>query len=204
MSEWLTNWPWWAGSIGFAAIVLGYWKLMGSPLGASSSYARVMDAARDTETAAREVALADPKALEASLRAATEAEFGGEAVPGADAPSSGEPAGTARLLPWTAHLTFLVALIVGGFIATILRHGGHIATADLGPKFAGFFGHGIGAAAVLLGAGTLIGMGTRMGGGCSSGHGLSGCARFQPGSLVGTAAFFGTAVVVSLLLERFG
>lgn len=197
MSAYLTNWPWWVGAIAFASIVLGYWKLMGYPLGASASYARVMDAARDTETASREVALADPKALEAALMAATEAEFGKQ---------EGQAAtGTVQqgLLPWTAHLTFLVALAIGGFVATMLRTH-HPAAVDLGPKFAHFFGHGFGQAGVLLGAGIMIGMGTRMGGGCSSGHGLSGCARLQPGSLIGTAAFFGTAVVVSLLLERFG
>jgi uncharacterized protein len=199
MSAWLTNWPWWLGSVGFAAIVLGYWKLMGSPLGASASYARVMDTSRDLENAKREVALADPNALEASLRAATEAEFGQVS----DAAGSAPSATRAQLLPWSAHLTFLIALVAGGFIASLLRNG-HVARADLGPKFAHLFGQGLGAGAVLVGAGVLIGMGTRMGGGCSSGHGLSGCARFQPGSLVGTAAFFGTAVVVSLLLERFG
>ena len=197
MSAYLTNWPWWAGAIAFASIVLGYWKLMGAPLGASSSYARVMDAARDSETAAREVALADPKAFEAALRAATSEEFGKDAV------STGAMGAVrAQFLPWTAHLTFLVALAVGGLVATLLRGGGHWAAVDLGPKFAGYFGHGVGAGAVLVGAGALIGMGTRMGGGCSSGHGLSGCSRLQPGSLIGTAAFFGTAVVVSLLLER--
>lgn len=203
MSAYLTNWPWWVGAIAFATIVLGYWKLLGSPLGASASYARVMDAARDTESASRETALADPKALEASLLAATEAEFGPQAMLPIS-PSTADPPMAARLLPWSAHLTFLIALGAGGMVATLARNGGHFGVVDLGPKFDGFFGHGLGAGVLLLGAGTMIGMGTRMGGGCSSGHGLSGCARFQPGSLVGTAAFFGTAVVVSLLLERFG
>ena len=173
---------------------------MGYPLGASASYARVMDAARDTDNAAREVALADPKALEAAMLAATEAEFGKQDIQGTPQTSGGLERG---LLPWTAHLTFLAALAIGGLVATLLRTH-HAAAVDLGPKFAHFFGHGFGQAGVLLGAGVMIGMGTRMGGGCSSGHGLSGCARLQPGSLVGTAAFFGTAVVVSLLLERFG
>lgn len=200
MSAYLTNWPWWIGAVAFASIVLGYWKLMGYPLGASASYARVMDAARDTETAKREVALADPKALEAALMAATADEFGKEAAP---APGTQQGLVQKGLLPWTAHLTFLIALAIGGLVATLLRTQ-HVAPADLGPKFAHFFGSGFGAAGVLLGAGVMIGMGTRMGGGCSSGHGLSGCARLQPGSLIGTAAFFGTAVVVSLLLERFG
>ena len=54
---------------------------------------------------------------------------------------------------------------------------------------------------VLLLGGVLIGWGTRMSGGCTSGHGLCGVSRAQPGSLVATCAFFGTGIVVSLLLE---
>ena len=54
---------------------------------------------------------------------------------------------------------------------------------------------------LLVGAGVMVGFGTRMAGGCSSGHGLSGCSRLQPGSLLGTAAFFGAAVAVSFLLD---
>ncbi len=206
MSHWLTNWPFWLGSVAFAAIVLGYWKLLGHPMGASGSYARVADAASDREQAKRELALSDEAALEAALRAATEAEFGPDALP----PASGRggfggaaPASDgAALLPWSAHLVFLAMMVVGGFLATFLRGGGWKLTFDLGAAHARFFGHGVAAGLLLLVAGAFIGFGTRMAGGCSSGHGLSGCARLQPGSLVGTAAFFGAAVGISLLLER--
>lgn len=211
MKEWLTNWPFWLGSVAFAAVVLGYWKLIGHPLGASGSYARVADAASDREQAAREIALSDEAAMEAALRAATAAEFGAEAVPASMRGASGDASSASSsgtfssdgvgLLPWTAHLTFLVMMVVGGFVATILR-GGWAPVLDLGPTHTKFFGHGIAAGISLLVAGGFIGFGTRMAGGCSSGHGLSGCARLQPGSLIGTASFFGAAVGVSLLLER--
>jgi hypothetical protein len=202
MSAWLTHWPWWLGSVVFAVIVLAYWKLMGTPLGASGSYARIADAVSNREDAERELALSDPKALEEALRAATEAEFGAAAV-AEDPGSAGDPASPAvssGLMPWTAHLGFLVAMIAGGAVASLLR-GNYAVSFDLGPEHAKIFGSGLGAGFVLVGAGALIGFGTRMGGGCSSGHGLSGCSRLQPGSLIGTAAFFGAAVGVSLLLS---
>ena len=54
---------------------------------------------------------------------------------------------------------------------------------------------------VLAVGGVLVGVGTRMAGGCTSGHGLSGCSRLQPSSLIATASFFGTGIVVSFLLH---
>ncbi len=54
--------------------------------------------------------------------------------------------------------------------------------------------------AVLFVGGVLVGFGTRLAGGCSSGHGLSGCGRLYPTSLLATAVFFGTAVLVSFVL----
>lgn len=197
MSELLTNWPFWAGSIAFGVLVVGYWKLMGFPLGASGSYARVTDAVADPEEARRQSAMADPDALEAALRAATEEQFG-ESKANASAASDSAIAGQ---LPWTAHLMFLAMMGVGGLVATLLRGNFHFAF-NLGPEHTALFGTGVSEALVLLGAGVLVGFGTRMAGGCSSGHGLSGCSRLQPGSLIGTAAFFGAAVVVSILLAK--
>jgi hypothetical protein len=55
---------------------------------------------------------------------------------------------------------------------------------------------------MLLAGGALVGFGTRMAGGCTSGHGMCGVSRFQKGSLLATAAFFGTGVVTSLLLGK--
>jgi uncharacterized protein len=54
---------------------------------------------------------------------------------------------------------------------------------------------------VLLVAGALIGYGAKTAGGCTSGNGLSGNAILSPASLVATATFFGTAIVVSFAIE---
>lgn len=55
--------------------------------------------------------------------------------------------------------------------------------------------------AVLVAAGVLIGYGAKTAGGCTSGNGLSGNAILSPASLVATGTFFGTAIVVSFLIE---
>src|SRR3954453_21823564 len=54
---------------------------------------------------------------------------------------------------------------------------------------------------VLLGAGVLIGLAPKTAGGCTSGNGLRGNAILSPASLVATATFFGTAIVVSFRIE---
>jgi uncharacterized protein len=55
---------------------------------------------------------------------------------------------------------------------------------------------------LLFVGGVLVGFGTRLAGGCSSGHGLSGCGRLRSVSMLATAVFFGTAVLVSFLLWK--
>ena len=54
---------------------------------------------------------------------------------------------------------------------------------------------------ILLGAGVLIGYGAKLAGGCTSGNGLSGTAMFSPAALAATATFFGTAIVVTFVIE---
>ena len=49
---------------------------------------------------------------------------------------------------------------------------------------------------LILVAGLLVGFGTRLSGGCTSGHGVCGIARLSVRSLVATAIFMTTAVVV--------
>ena len=48
-------------------------------------------------------------------------------------------------------------------------------------------------------AGVLVGVGTRLGGGCTSGHGVCGMARLSTRSIVATAVFMATAIVVVAL-----
>ncbi len=201
MADYFTSWPWYVGSVVFGVLVVGYWKLVGFPIGTSGSLGRVTDIVGDRDELKRQALLDDPVALEAALRAATMEEFG----PSADTGAAAGPVvtnGGRTPLPWTAHLVFLLGMAVGGLVATSLR-GNFKFTTDLGTSHTSLFGSPLNAALALLGAGILIGFGTRMGGGCSSGHGLSGCSRLQPGSLIGTAAFFGAAVGVSFLLEKF-
>ena len=73
----------------------------------------------------------------------------------------------------------------------------------MGDEFARLMGSGGRGLVGLFVGGLLVGFGTRLAGGCgTSGHGLAGCARLQRGSLAATACFFGTAVLVSLAMER--
>ncbi len=55
--------------------------------------------------------------------------------------------------------------------------------------------------AILLVSGVLIGLGTKMAGGCTSGNGLSGNAMLSPASLVATATFFATGIVVTFVTQ---
>jgi uncharacterized membrane protein YedE/YeeE len=52
-------------------------------------------------------------------------------------------------------------------------------------------------------AGMMMGYGARAAGGCTSGHGMCGMSLLSPASLVSTATFFTTAVVLANLLAYF-
>jgi uncharacterized protein len=54
---------------------------------------------------------------------------------------------------------------------------------------------------ILFVAGILIGFGAKLAGGCTSGNGLSGVSMTSPAALAATATFFGTAIVVSFVIE---
>ena len=54
---------------------------------------------------------------------------------------------------------------------------------------------------VLFGAGVLIGYGAKTAGGCTSGNGLCGSSLGSPASLVATATFMATAIVLSFVLR---
>lgn len=77
-----------------------------------------------------------------------------------------------------------------------------IAGLILGPLAAGVAGYPIAPPqmpaswGIIVGAGLLAGFGTRLGSGCTSGHGVCGIARLSARSLVATAVFTATAVVV--------
>jgi uncharacterized membrane protein YedE/YeeE len=52
---------------------------------------------------------------------------------------------------------------------------------------------------ILFVSGVLIGLGAKIAGGCTAGNGLSGNAMASPASMVATATFFATGIVVTLL-----
>src|SRR6478672_10675403 len=51
-------------------------------------------------------------------------------------------------------------------------------------------------------AGLLVGFGTRLGNGCTSGHGICGIARLSPRSIVATATFMATAMLVVAVMRH--
>lgn len=55
---------------------------------------------------------------------------------------------------------------------------------------------------LLILAGLLVGFGTRLGGGCTSGHGVCGIARLSRRSLVATAVFMVSAMIVVFLVRH--
>jgi uncharacterized membrane protein YedE/YeeE len=57
---------------------------------------------------------------------------------------------------------------------------------------------------VLVIAGGLIGFGARWAGGCTAGHGICGVGRLQSGSVLATATFVVTAILVSQIVTRLG
>lgn len=201
-------WPWWLGSVALALITVGFWYVLRRPLGVSGSWTAVLSwrEARELRNAERAMRR-DPSVVNDALMAATIAQFGSatayETMNGATpAAAASSPVAARRRtrIPWTAHLGFLLAMLVGGLFVAALR--GDLALhRDMGAAYARLFGSGLGAYLALLAGGIAVGFGTQMGGGCTSGHGLSGCARLVPASLVATAAFFATAVAASFVLE---
>lgn len=205
----MDHWPWWASAIALATIGFAYYRFTGIRMGVSGLMARVTIWRAERQKDRTEAAWkADPSALEAALLAATQklAEQKQKALArSTDASDAAQPAApaappTTMRLPVTAGLTFMIMLVVGGLLGSLVRTHTWQVKHSLGSTWESFFGNGAAAWGVLLAGGLLVGIGTRMAGGCTSGHGLSGCSRLQPGSLLATAAFFGTGIAVSFLL----
>ena len=95
---------------------------------------------------------------------------------------------------------FAIGILLGGLLFGVVAGG---------PDFHGYGWltdtfHGsarVLVAVLLLVAGVLVGFGAKTAGGCTSGNGLSGTAMWSLSSVVATATFFGTAIVVSFLIK---
>ena len=83
---------------------------------------------------------------------------------------------------------FLAGLI--GIGSLMLSHRGAGTSMHFGP-------------AILLAAGLLVGFGTRLGNGCTSGHGVCGLSRLSPRSVVATAVFVATAMLVVFVVRHW-
>ena len=201
---------WWAGALALSSVVMGFWIAVGRPLGVSGSWARVIMWREDKSIEAAEAPFrANPEILQDALMQATIAHFGEDAVYGEMAENKGiskeqlVPSGTVELkskASWTMHATFLGSLMIGGLAMSLLS-GQYQPTFNLGELHTQLFGSGMGYLMTLFFGGAMVGFGTQLAGGCTSGHGLSGCSRLVPASLIATAAFFGTAVAVSLIVH---
>ena len=195
-------WPWWLGALALGSLTIAFWSVLRMPLGVSNSWDKVCfwRRERERERLKAGVANAGPQRVHDALLAATLAEFGPDAleqtVPASGAGEKRPPNQTA---PVASHLIFLLMIGAGGIISALLN-GGISMSFDLGPEHRAYFGDGGMLWLVLFAGGAAIGFGARLGGGCNTGHGLSGLACLQPGSIVTTTSFFGTAILVSMLL----
>jgi hypothetical protein len=206
----MTYWPFWVSALALATVATAHFLVLGRMLAVSGRFSAIVDRFRfGKQPEAPQLSEAE---LIAALQAATLDAFGdgsldapAEAAPPAPAaPTDHKPKviPKAPASPWV-HALFLASLFVGGLIAA-LGSGTHRITSGLrSAELAALGGSGVGQLALLLAGGAFVGFGTRMAGGCTSGHGLCGVSRFQLGSLVTTAAFFGTGVAVSFLLGAF-
>ena len=90
----------------------------------------------------------------------------------------------------TWEFTFVLAIIFGSFLATIL--GGEFSLRGLPQLWIDHYGvnSGLGYAAVSLCGGLLVAFGARLAGGCTSGHGLSGTLQLSVSSWISVICFF--------------
>jgi uncharacterized membrane protein YedE/YeeE len=197
-------WPWWLSGLALAGLTIGFRLLTGRSLGVSGSWQKVVFWKEEKTRAQQAAQLAENSAgVSSALLAATLAEFGESQLDTNLEEESPKPSAigqTPARIPWTAHLTFLLCMILGGFLWAYIT-GSFQLQFELSPLHTQLSGEGWHIGAVLFIGGFLVGVGTQMAGGCSSGHGLNGCALFMPASLIATAVFFGTAVLVSISIQ---
>lgn len=205
----MNYWPWWMGAIAFGVITIGYFLTVHRPMGVSGAMDRVLNWSDERETE-RITASLDTSAFDAALAAATAEAFGDTMTeaPSMDPSDPAAPSGTAPIgappsppIAVSNQALFLAAVFTGALVAAILN-GRFELRMDMGEAFADTVVDGWLMWPTVFCGGILVGFGTRMAGGCSSGHGLSGLGRLQPKSLLAVPVFFGTGVLMSLLLWK--
>lgn len=213
-------WPWWAGAIGLALITINYTLTTDRSLGVSAAWDRVLHWRSERQLERLDAQFTDDRALVEALAAATAGQFASSpaAHPPADAvhadaqasgqdaaPGAGDETASAapvRPAPLITQAALLLSIFAGGWVAAVTA-GRFQLRLDMGDGFRQIVtDNPTTMVSLLFAGGVLVGFGTRLAGGCSSGHGLSGCGRLRPVSIVATAVFFGTAVLVSFLLWK--
>ena len=97
---------------------------------------------------------------------------------------------------------WLAGLFLGGLLCWAMGGTG-CGTLNL-PGMAEFFRLGTaGLAAILFFGGILIGVGTRMSGGCTSGHAITGISNLQAPSIYATCVFFAVGMAFSFALRAW-
>lgn len=192
---------WWLGGLALGGLTIVFRFLTGKTLGVSGSWRKVAFWRQESasEKAARAFTQNQAGAANALL-AATLAEFGDDAMDGAPVESPKAKPVSMTLIPWTAHLVFLLCMGLGGLLWAVYTGNLHLHF-ELSAIHSRITGNVWNMGIVLLVGGFLVGMGTQMAGGCSSGHGLSGCSNFSWSSLLATSIFFSTAVVVATVIK---
>ncbi len=202
MNEYLT---WWVGGIALGVFTILFRLLTSRTLGVSGSWKKML--------AWREERLQDKTAttmasnqgdVASALMAETLAEFGADVLPQVEAnvPATHkhQKIAEAKNIPWTAHMVFLLSMVLGGFLWAMFT--GHFSIqTELSSIYNQWTGGGLTGGLLLLMGGFMVGLGTQMAGGCSSGHGLSGCSNLAPTSFAATATYFMTAVIVSVIIK---
>jgi hypothetical protein len=194
----IEHWPWYVSGIALASIPIVHWLGLDRALAVSGRFSALVNRARLGSEAPRfEMS---PEQLVAAMREATIAAFGSDSVTAVT--STGTLPEAPTRLPLANHLLFLSGMLAGGLLSALLAGSWSPAFELQGETFNGLFGRSPAiTATVLIGGGVLVGFGTRMAAGCTTGHGLCGVSRFQKASLAATGAFFGAAVVVSMIFK---
>lgn len=194
----IPHWAFWLGGLALAAVAIAHWLLVQRMFAVSGRFTALVDRLRLGPEPEPNMTEAE---MIAAMREATRDAFGEEA---STEPVELPPGPLLRAPPTLfAHTAFLVSLIAGGALSALLSGALRLDFSLRSEVFPRIFGDSPWiTGAVLLFGGILVGFGTRMAGGCTSGHGLCGVSRFQSGSLLSTAAFFGMGVALSLLLAR--
>jgi hypothetical protein len=213
-------WPWWAGALGLALVTINYTLTTDRSLGVSAAWDRVLHWRSERQLERLDAQFTDDRALVEALAAATaeqfatspaaptlphaahgEAQTSGQDV-GPNADDETAPVTTVRPAPLVTQAALLLSIFIGGWVAAVSA-GRFQLRFDMGDGFREIVTNNpTTMISLLFAGGVLVGFGTRLAGGCSSGHGLSGCGRLRPVSILATAVFFGTAVVVSFLLWK--